>query len=543
MARTTLEAIDEGGVHDQLGGGFHRYSTDELWLVPHFEKMLYDNALLAQAYAGMFAATREARFARAARRALGWVVRELARPTGGYASSLDADTQGHEGLTYVWTPAEVDAALPAPDAAFVKAALDVTAAGNYEEEATGEATGRSIPRLLRPLAETAAAQGLSTAAFHARLDAALERLRTARDKRPQPGLDDKVIASWNGLLLSAFARAGRDLGEPVWLERGRALADFLLAHHRRDDGTLLRFPRSSGPEIPGFAEDLVHVATGLLDVGEATGEARSVAAARARADDLLARFEDRESGGLWATAAGTHETLIARAKEVWDSPIPSDNGAGARLLLRLSASSGEARYRAAADRILLAYRPLLGHAQTARGVVALCRALALRLKLEASAPAPEALGAGDAHVEQGVASVDAWIERGEARPGASVRYALRVKLAEGWHVNATEAPPGRVATTLALAPKSPVNLGPPTWPGARDLCAGIPPGFVGTFWVRGEVHVPAAAPLGPRRVSLVLTLQPCDATSCRAAEELRLDLALRFAEADAPARHPAVFAK
>jgi uncharacterized protein YyaL (SSP411 family) len=543
MARRTLDAIDEGGVHDQVGGGFHRYSTDERWLVPHFEKMLYDNALLVQAYAGAYAATKDERYARTARRALAWAVREMKRPSGGFASSLDADTSGHEGLTYVWKPAEVDAALPAAEAALVRATLDVTEAGNYDEEATGEATGTSIPRFARPLAEVARGQGLSPAALHARLDPVLERLRQARDRRPQPGLDDKVIAAWNGLLLSAFARAGRDLGEARWLEEGRALAAHLLAQHRGADGRLLRFPRGSGPEIPAFAEDLVHVATGLLDLAEATGEAPHAEAARALADDLLARFEDRAGGGLWATAEGTHEALIARAKEVWDSPIPSDNGAGARLLLRLSTRFGAPGYRAAADRILLAYRALLAHAQTARGVVALCRALTLRLALDAAAPAAQEVGPGDAHVEQGVATVDAWLERGEARPGSNVRYAVRVRLAEGWHVNGPDAPAGRIATTLALAPKSPVALRPAAWPALRAAQGDEPAGYTGTFWLRGEVSVPHDAPPGPRRVTLLLTLQPCDATSCRAPEEVRLDLPLRFAEEDAPTRHPAVFAR
>jgi hypothetical protein len=543
MARATLEAMDEGGIHDQVGGGFHRYSTDEVWLVPHFEKMLYDNALLARAYAAGFARTGAERFARAARRTLAWVVRELARPGGGYASSLDADTQGHEGVTYTWTPDEVLALLGAADGAFVASALGMKPEGNYAEEATGEPTRRNIPHLPRPLDEVARAHGLAGPAFHARLDPLLERLRVARDERPQPGLDDKVIAGWNGLLLSAFAAAGRDLKDASWLAKGRELAAFLLEQHRRAEGTLLRFPRGSGPEIPGFAEDLVHVAEGLLDLAEATGEARWADAARATADDLLQRFEDREGGGIWASSEGAHEALIARAKEVWDSPIPSDNGTAARLLLRLSARTGDPRYRAAADRILAAYRPLLGHAQTARGVVALCRALALRVALGEKAGAAEPLAPGDAHVAQGVAEVDAWLERAEAAPGARVRFAVRVVLADGWHVNASDAPADRTATALRLAEKSPVRLASIAWPAPEPTAPGAPDGYAGAFWVRGELELPAGAPLGPRRASLVLTLQPCDATSCREPEDVRLDLPLRFAAEDGPARHAGVFAR
>ncbi|MFM8978968.1 MAG: DUF255 domain-containing protein [Planctomycetia bacterium] len=538
MARRTLEALDEGGIHDQAGGGWHRYSTDATWLVPHFEKMLYDNALLVQACAAFHAATGEARFARAARRALAWMVRELKRPGGGFASSLDADTQGHEGLTYTWTPAQVEAVLPAAEAAFACAALDITPAGNYAEEATGEATGTSIPRLARPLAETAHALGLEPAAFHARLDPLLERLRVARDARPQPGLDDKVIASWNGLLLSALAGAGRALGEPRWLDEGRALAAHLLERHRGADGRLLRFPRESGPAIPGFAEDLVHVATGLLDLAEATGEARWREAALVQAGDLLERFEDREAGGLWATAQGTHEALIARGKEAWDSPIPSDNGAGAHLLLRLGHATGEARWRTAADRILAAYRPLLAHEQASRGVVALGRALALRLALDGAA-APQ----GDVQRQQGVLRVAGWMEQAEAAPGARVRWALRVEVEDGWHVNGTTAVAGQQAARLELAAPAPVTLGPVQWPAAGPSAAAPaaaapaaargaqPEGWAGSFWLRGEVQVPAGAPSGPQRVALRLCLQACDATSCRPPEVLELPFALGISAA------------
>ena len=536
MARRTLEALDEGGIHDQVGGGWHRYSTDATWLVPHFEKMLYDNALLVQACVALHGVTGEPRLARAARRALGWLVREMKRPGGGFASSLDADTQGEEGLTYTWTPGQVDAVLPPSDAAFVRAALDVTPAGNYVEEASGHATGTSIPRLARPLADTARALGVEPDAFHARLDPLLERLRTARDQRPQPGLDDKVIACWNGLLLSALAAAGRGLREPAWLEEARGLATHLLERHRGPDGRLLRFPRESGPAIPGFAEDLVHVATGLLDLHEATGEARWREASLAMAADLLERFEDREAGGLWASAQGTHEALIARGKEAWDSPIPSDNGAGAHLLLRLARRTGDARWRLAADRILAAYRPLLGHEQASRGVVALGRALALRLSIdEAAAPA------ADAAAQQGVVRASAWIEHVEAVPGRTVRWALRVEVEPGWHVNGPVALPGQQAARLDLAAPSPGELVDVQWPTADGVArAG---GGPASFWVRGGLRLPAGAPHGPLRVVLRLALQPCDATSCRPAETLELALPLRSAPSDGPPRHADVFGR
>jgi hypothetical protein len=299
--RRTLAAMEEGGIHDQVGGGFHRYSTDERWLLPHFEKMLYDNALLARAYAEAAAATGERRFGRVARRTLAWVRRDLARPEGGYASSLDADTGGEEGRTYTWTAEEVRAALPAADRDLALRWLGVREEGNFEDEATGHPTGRNVLHLPRPLAE--AAEGMDLAAAGDRLESILRHLAHARAGRSAPALDEKVIVAWNGLLLSAFAAVGSALADPEVLEEGRRLAAWLLSACRGASGALLRFPAASGAEIVGFAEDHVHLAEGLLDLSQATGEGVWAAAARDLADRLLERFEDRAAGGFWSTGA------------------------------------------------------------------------------------------------------------------------------------------------------------------------------------------------------------------------------------------------
>jgi uncharacterized protein YyaL (SSP411 family) len=222
-----------GGVHDHVGGGFHRYSTDAEWLVPHIEKMLYDNALLASAYARAAVVLKEPRYAEVVRGILGWVAREMAVAGGGYASSLDADTDGEEGLTYTWTPDEVRAALP--DAGLAAVVLDVYGVrdgGNYLEEASGKPSGRSILHLREPLAKTAARLGRPIADLDRDLARARATLLAVRARRAQPGLDGKVLTAWNGLLLSAFATAGTALREPRFLDAGRALARFLLDHAR-----------------------------------------------------------------------------------------------------------------------------------------------------------------------------------------------------------------------------------------------------------------------------------------------------------------------
>jgi uncharacterized protein YyaL (SSP411 family) len=311
MARRTLDAMASGGIRDHVGGGFHRYSTDAVWLLPHFEKMLYDNALLARAYLEAHAIDREPRWARVARSTLDWVVREMSVEGGGYASSLDADTEGHEGLTYTWTVDELAEALGKEDGALAARAFGARPEGNYDEEATRRPAGRNVLHLALPVADLAESLGLPAAHLGPRLDGLRGRLLAARAKRSQPGRDGKVVTAWNGLLLGAFARAGTVLGDAAWTERARDLARFLL-RASRDGGRLLRFPKASGPTIPGFLDDHAHLADGLLDLAEATGEPGWADEAATLAGALLAGFA--APGGGFHSTSTAHEALLARPR-------------------------------------------------------------------------------------------------------------------------------------------------------------------------------------------------------------------------------------
>jgi uncharacterized protein YyaL (SSP411 family) len=537
MAKRTLDGMAAGGVHDQVGGGFHRYSTDTEWFLPHFEKMLYDNALLATAYAKGFAATKDARYARVVRDVLAWLEREMVVAGGGYASSLDADTEGEEGLTYTWTLDELKAALPAPDLALAVETYGVKPEGNAHDEATGHATGRNILHLPYALAAVAERRGLTIDALEAELARIRATLLALRMKRAQPGRDGKVLTGWNGLLVSAFANAGAALSEPVFLDRGRALAAFLLTHSM-DDGRLLRFPKDSGPKIPAFLDDHALLADGLLDLADATGEASFAAAATTLADAIVERFTD-PAGGFYSSST-EHETLLARSKDAFDSPIPSGNATAARVLLRLFVRTGDAKRRHQADRVLGADRALAARAPT--GAMAMVRAVADRAALENQGVAPET---GDVTLRRGVASIDVFLERGEAKPGTTVRVAVRLALASGWHVNAAKASrPELIPTKLDLGEKAPVSMGAVEYPPAMVLAGPTPADAVavyeGTVWFRTSLAIPADAATGPRRVPLVLTFQPCDAATCKTPDEVRLDVPLRFGDEGA-ARHPAVF--
>jgi uncharacterized protein YyaL (SSP411 family) len=301
-------------MHDLIGGGFHRYSVDGMWLVPHFEKMLYDNALLASAYLEAFAATGERRYARVAEGTLDFMLRELRLPEGGFASALDADTDGEEGTTYVWTPAQLREAL-GKDRAFVAAAhYGVTEQGNFEGQTT----------VLRVHGEPPEDIGGIAAAL-------LER----RLGRPQPGRDDKAVACWNGLALAALAQGGWRLRRPDLLDAARGCARFLLGPMTGDDGRLRRTYREGSARIPAYLDDHAAVCHGLLELSLATGEPDWLAPARRLAGEAVARFADERHGGFFQSASDA-EQLVAPHKELDDNPTPSGNSLLAHALIRLA---------------------------------------------------------------------------------------------------------------------------------------------------------------------------------------------------------------
>ena len=348
MALSTLRAMARGGIYDQIGGAFHRYATDAAWRVPHFEKMLYDNAQLARAYLHAWQISGEAEFRQVAEEVLDYAVGEMMDPSGGFYASQDADSEGEEGKFFVWTEAEIDEAL-GPDAPLFKAASGVTAGGNFE--------GKNI--LFAALTPRALAQkfGQTEAAVLARLAEARASLRARRAHRVRPGLDDKVLTAWNGLMLTSLAEAAAALGRADYLAAARANADFLLAALRSPEGRLLRSWRQGQARLNGYLDDYTHLAEGLLALYEASFEARYFVAARELMDFALAHFAD-PAGGFFDTS-DDHETLIVRPKDVQDNAVPSGNATAVVVLLKLAAFTGEARYAETAERALRLIQPAL----------------------------------------------------------------------------------------------------------------------------------------------------------------------------------------
>jgi len=357
MATLTLDRMADGGIHDQLGGGFHRYAVDGVWLVPHFEKMLYDNALLASAYLAGYQATGRERYRDVTLSTLAYVDRELSLPEGGLASAQDADTEGHEGLTFVWTPADLEAALPDPaDRALVAARFGITPHGNFE--------GATVLSVVAGVEEAAVAAGIDPADAPARLEAARAALLAVRERRPQPARDDKAVAAWNGLALSAFADAGRVLRRPDLVARGRRIAEFLLGRGSAPDGGLWRAWRAGTARVGGFADDHGAVAEGLLALHAATGELRWLQEARRLGARAAERFHDDERGGFFLAPADG-EALVARTKDLDDNPAPSGNALLTGALLRLGRVYGDAgweRLGASGLRVARELLPRLPHA-------------------------------------------------------------------------------------------------------------------------------------------------------------------------------------
>ncbi|MEP7132160.1 MAG: thioredoxin domain-containing protein [Acidobacteriota bacterium] len=367
MIETTLEKMAEGGMYDQVGGGFHRYSVDAHWLVPHFEKMLYDNAMLARIYLLAFRAFRNPEHARIARETLDYLLREMTPSGGGFFAAQDADSGGEEGTYYVWTPGQLEEALGEADAKIVAARFGVNASGNFEGGATVLSVVRSLPDLARDF-------GRTEEKIEAMLERARETLRALRSERVAPETDDKLLTDWTGLAISAFALAGQVLAEPRYEAAARDAAERVLERCRRE-GELLHRERGGEAGIPGFASDYANMIEALLDLYEATFEPRYFREALALQETFDRRFDDGRGGYALTTEA--HDGLILRPRETVDGATPSSNSVAASNLLRLHAFTGDARFREKAEKIFSLFSTYLTRASAAlpRMLCALDRAV------------------------------------------------------------------------------------------------------------------------------------------------------------------------
>ncbi len=347
MVTKTLDGMAAGGMYDHIGGGFARYSTDERWLVPHFEKMLYDNALLTRTYIEAYQVTQEDRYREVATEVLDYNLREMASPEGGYYSATDADSEGVEGKFFVWAPEDIRAIVQTDeDARRFCAYYDITPSGNWEH--------KSIPHTPRSMDKVAKELGSTVDELRETVGRLRPVVYEARLKRIPPGLDDKVITAWNGMMISAMAEAARVFGEARYLRSAQRTADFLLTRLSRPDGGLLRTARAGKAHLNAYLEDYAYLSEGLIDLYEAGGDERYLKEAVRLAERMVEDFLDLDQGGFFTTAKG-HERLILRSREGPDGATPSGNAVAASVLARLSFHYDRDEFRHVAADAIRAY--------------------------------------------------------------------------------------------------------------------------------------------------------------------------------------------
>jgi uncharacterized protein YyaL (SSP411 family) len=446
MLLVTLDGMARGGIQDHLAGGFHRYSTDDAWLVPHFEKMLYDNAALGRLYAEAAALAPGGGFDRVARRTLDFVLSEMASPEGGFLSAIDAETDGHEGAYYTWTAAELEAALPGGEGDLFRRAYGLVGPPPFEG-------ARYVLHLPKPLAETASATGLSEEELRRRLEPARRALLAARQRREHPLVDDKVLTDWNGLTIGALARSGQILGEPRYVDAARRAAGF-VRERLRDAGSaiLLHAWREGRAHVPAFLDDYVFLVEGLLRLHEATGEERWAEEAARLAREQESRLGDEEAGGY--SAAGVDGLVPFRSRPAFDGAVASGNGTAVLNLLDLHALTGEASFSKRAEAALRAFGDDVARAPLAH--VTLVRALA-RLgglppgaRQEARAEPGPRVSATEALEDEARAVVEVTGELGRADDDVWKPFTLDLDIQSGFHVNPHPVhDPNLVATSVA----------------------------------------------------------------------------------------------
>jgi uncharacterized protein YyaL (SSP411 family) len=353
IVKITLDKMAQGGIYDHLGGGFHRYSTERTWTVPHFEKMLYDNAQLVEAYADAYLKTKNTAYRRVIEETLAFIHREMTDKDGGFYSALDADSEGEEGKFYVWTGKEIDETLADKTAAgLIKQVYSTGGMPNFESKYL-------ILRLAEPVAETAKEMKLTEQELQDRLEPLRRKLFDARAKRPRPFLDTKVLTAWNGQMIAAYAMAGQALENKDYIARAARAADFILQKSRTKDGRLLRTygarpGEAAASRLNAYLDDYTFLIHGLLALHDATGDKKWLDEAKTLTDKMLEFHGDKERGGFFYTSSD-HEKLFARAKDQYDGAQPSGNSMAARNLVRLWMKTGDDKYRALAEKTIKAF--------------------------------------------------------------------------------------------------------------------------------------------------------------------------------------------
>jgi len=354
MVVKTLQSMQNGGIYDHIGFGFHRYSTDSHWLVPHFEKMLYDQAMLAMAYIEAYQATGIKEFEETAKEIFTYVMRDMTDEKGGFYSAEDADSEGVEGKFYVWTEDEIRQILKGDEADLIINVYSIDKTGNFRDEASGENTGANILHLDKSLTEVAFKKMESVDGLKERVEAARQKLFAVRNKRVHPHKDDKILTDWNGLMIAALAKGAQAFDEPKYAEAAKRAADFVLTGMRREDGRILHRYRDGHTAILANVDDYAFLIWGLLELYETVFDVDYLQTALDLNNEMIKYFWDEQDGGFYFTAEDAEE-LIVRQKEIYDGAIPSGNSVAVSNLFRLSRITANTDFEDKANKIMLAF--------------------------------------------------------------------------------------------------------------------------------------------------------------------------------------------
>lgn len=523
----TLDAMWLGGMHDHLGGGFHRYATDADWLLPHFEKMLYDNAQLMKAYADGYQITGRQRYRDAVADIFRWVEREMTSPDGAFYSALDSGEVGKEGEAYVWSMKKLVEVLGQEDAELYSSVYRFLPEGNFEEESTGKKTGENIPHLKRPLDLIADDHPLGSATFNKRIRAIEANLLQNRLTWPQPHKDDKVLTSWNGLMIHSLAHAGRVLEEPKYVDAASRAADFILNSMVRD-GKLLRTFRSGTAKIPGYLDDYAYFSNALVELHLATGESRWIDEAKRLVDIMTTDFGDSENGGFFFTGK-SHETLMVRSKNLGGGGnMPNTNGVAAQVLIQLAALTGQSKYRDVAKETLESFAGVMAaQPHTTEDLL-----IAVSLLSDGQSSMADQ---NDSRLKKRVDPITIQVSASESklRAGEQLTLSVDIKIDEGWHLYAQNPETEFLKTTTVSIQSNPsIDLGKLVMPSSQARMDPVLKTKINTY--AGEitftmpVSIAKDAKPGQAVLNITLDSQACDDSRCLKPERTAFQLSLEI---------------
>jgi uncharacterized protein YyaL (SSP411 family)/cytochrome c biogenesis protein CcdA len=554
MATKTLDAMAVGGMRDHIGGGFHRYSTDAEWFVPHFEKMLYDNAQLARSYVDGHLVTGNEDYRRVAVETYEWVIRDMTDKDSGFHSALDADSEGVEGKFYLWTRDEVVEILGKEEGEFFCGIYDIQDGGNFREEATQQLSDGSIAHLDRPLDEVASNMGLTPAELNSRLAKDRQKLLERRERRIRPHLDDKVLTDWNGLMIGSFAYGGRLLDEPRYTKAAENTADFIFTR-MWEDGKLLHVYRDGDARLNGYLDDYAFLADGLLELYETTNNDRWLEWTKELADAMLGAFQDKRDGGFYFTSSD-HEDLLSRSKDPFDRAIPSGNAVAAGVLARLGRLTGEENYLNASVRTMGAFNGSIQRSPVGATTLVIAaaeyfdgtpRADSL-IEQKAFGVRTEADITPDAFARVEPVTAEAFASHLEMAPGQTMHVAVNIGIDEKWHINSNKPlQDNLVPTSISLQDSPAFKIGDVQYAEGQTVNLAFSPEPLSVYEGMVLFDVPvtlseAAAP-GKHDLKLAVNVQACDDSACLAPEELtlRFEISANSGGPVAKMRHEEIF--